>query len=270
MDYTTTIERFLNNEMNNDERALFLEQIQQDEELKNAVETYKEMQLLYNDNDWEITDRSNKHPKIMESLAFLQSKEGERIKSIIQQEGVLYFTEKPKTKKGIFSIITTVSSIAAIFLIGFFLFKNFTNPSNVDLYNDYKNDWQELPSLTLRGDNSHLTDIETLFKQKNYTKVLALLETSQKNNSKFTDPQLLIYLGITQLELDKNNEAVETFNKLLQGNNLDAYKGHWYLALSYLKLNNTSLAKQELQLILSDTANFKDKEAKEILKKIKE
>ncbi len=270
MNYTDTIEKFLNNEMNDEEKALFLAEMERNETLKNAVETYEEMSVFYDDNDWEILENPKKHSKVKQSLDFLHSNKGQNIKSIIQQEEDYYFAETPKTKKGILKIITTLSSVAALFLVGMLIFKNFGNSSTLELYSEYNNNWEELPSLTVRGNTDMFTEIETSFKQKEYQKSLTLINNVLKEDTKTTDPQLLLYLGISQLELDKNKAAIQTFTQLLQSNTLDAFKAHWYLALSYLKLDNTTLATQELQFLLADDKNFKDVEAKKILEQIKE
>ena len=262
----TNIERFLNNEMNKEERALFIKEMNTNEELKEAVEIYKEMQVIYNDADWNIETSSLKHPKIDRSLAFLRSEKGKNIKNTIAEEAEIYFSQK-HTPLRIRKFILTAGSIAAIFIIGFFLLK--TNETNIDLYAEFKNDWKELPSLTLRGNTNDFTSIETLFRQKKYKKSLLLLETHKQKTTSSLDPQLLLYEGILNLELNKKEEAVRIFKELLIKDTLDAFKAHWYLALSYLKTNNLTLAKQELQIIINDPKNFKDKEAKELLAQLK-
>ncbi|WP_075344246.1 tetratricopeptide repeat protein [Tenacibaculum agarivorans] len=268
MDYTNKIEKFLTKEMDEQERLEFLKELETNAELKDAIAIYSSMRSIYDDEDWELSTLDKKDPRLTTSLDFLQSEKGKQIAAVIQQEKDTYFAEIPKQQKGIRKMIITFGSIAAIFIIGFFLSKNFTTASNFELYSDYKNNWEELPSLTVRGNADTLTEVETLFKQQNYAKASELLEHYLKNNTNSLDPQLLLYSGILQLELNKNEEAIETFTTLLQSNTLDAYKAHWYLALSYLKLDNTASAKQELQKIVSTNSNFKYKEAQELLEEI--
>ncbi len=259
----TNIERFLNNEMNKEERALFIKEMNSNEKLKEAVEIYKEMQLIYNDDDWNIENLSTKHPKIDRSLTFLRSEKGENIKNVIAEEANLYFSEKP-TSSRIRKLFLMVGSIAAIFIISFFLLK--AKETNTDLYAEYKNDWKELPSLTLRGDNNNFTSVEALFKQKKYKESLLLLEQLKQTTSQ--DSQILMYEGILNLELNKKEKAIRIFKDLLKRDSLDTFKAHWYLALSYLKSNNLNSTKMELQILLNDDKNFKDIEAKELLHKL--
>ncbi|TCI90202.1 tetratricopeptide repeat protein [Tenacibaculum sp. M341] len=257
------IERFLNDQMDAKERALFLQEMSTNPELKETVELYQDMQTLYSEDDWKLEDATTKNTKIQESLAFLRSEEGEHIKKAIAKGADSYFAQEAKAPK-IRKLILVASSIAAMLLIGLFVFN--TSETNTELYASYKNDWQELPSLTLRGDTNDFSRIESLFKQQKYTESLALLEKFKEE--KTDDPQILMYEGVLNLELNQQEKAIQIFNELIQKDTLDSYKAHWYLALSYLKSDNTKQAKKELQFIINDGKNFKDKEAKELLSKL--
>lgn len=262
----TDIERFLNNEMNEEERLLFLEKVNSDNELKETIALYKEMQPIYNDRDWKLERGSKNHPKVTDSVAFLNSEKGKNIKKVISEEANLYFNKQTKTTK-IRKLFITTGAIAAIFIIGFFLMN--TNETNTDLYTAYKNDWSEIPSLTVRGTNNDFSAIETLFRQKKYSESLLLLEKLKKNETTISDPQILLYEGILNLELNKYEKAIFTFKSLLKKDTLDSYKTYWYLALTYLKKGDIKETKKALQMVLNDTKNFKDKEAEALLSILK-
>ncbi|CAM1345290.1 tetratricopeptide repeat protein [Tenacibaculum amylolyticum] len=266
MDYNT-IERFINNEMNAKERQFFLEEMNANEELKNTVEIYQEMHHIYDDNDWELTDIQAKHPDILKNFEFLQSEKGQQIKNAIYEESNTYFAKNTKTNS-LRKLIIFSSSIAAILIVSFSLFFNNVSNNPSDLYAEFNNNWQELPSLTLRGNESKLSDLEHLFKQKKYSDALQVLELARKDEKLVSDPQILLYMGVLNLELHKTQEAIKIFKELQNSNTLDAFKAHWYLALSYLKEGNKKLSVEQLQKLLNDQMNFKDKEAKSLLEKL--
>lgn len=268
MDYNT-IERFINNEMNAEERQFFLEEMNSNEELKSTVEIYQEMQHIYDDNDWELTDLQTKHPDVVKNLEFLQSKKGQQIKNVIYEESDAYFSKNTKPNS-LRKLIIFSSSIAAILIVSFSLFFNNVSNNPSDLYAEFNNNWQELPSLTLRGKESKLSDVEHLFKQQKYSDALQVLELIRKDEKLTSDPQVLMYMGVLNLELNKTQEAIKIFKELLNSNTLDAFKAHWYLALSYLKEGNTKLSIEQLQKLLNDKMSFKDEEAKMLLEKLED
>ncbi|WP_109299767.1 tol-pal system YbgF family protein [Aquimarina sp. AU474] len=258
------IDRYLKGEMNDEERNLFLKEINENKELANSVEVFKEMQLIYDNNDWEIINK--KHPSMQKHIDFLEGEKGQGIKNVIYQEADNYHSQKPhKLKK----IILFAGSIAAILIIGFLLLYRPNDFDANSLYSEFSNDWKELPSLTLRGSDTDLTNAEILFNQEKYVEALRALESLKQKNPVKTDSQLLMYIGVAQLELGKHEEAINTFRKLLSSNTLDAAKAHWYLALSYLKIDNIKIAEQELEIMVNDTMNFKDEEAKDLIDKLK-
>jgi len=73
---------------------------------------------------------------------------------------------------------------------------------------------------------------------------------------------------VLNLELNHNQKAIEIFKQLTKSNNLDAFKGHWYLALAYLKISKNELALQELKTLTKKTKIFKNKEALALIKNL--
>ncbi|WP_299898434.1 hypothetical protein [uncultured Aquimarina sp.] len=255
------IERYLNNEMTQEEVAAFLNKIDTDPEAKKLLSLYQEMHIVYDQNDWELSDKKTTNQKVQQYEQFLRSDKGKEIASSIKSAEQSYFNEKPFRLTKILKYV----AVAAIFIAGLFLVVEYNQGTNTEqLYATYKN-WDELPSLTLRDQNSDLTEIEQQFRAENYEESLLLLNTYVLNNDQEVNPQLLMYKGISQLELHKNTAAIDSFTELLESNTLDADKAHWYLALSYLKNQDVEKAKTELELLLEKPTNFKNKEAKELL-----
>lgn len=255
------IERYLTNEMTQEEVAAFLHKIDTDPEAKKLFNLYQEMHLIYDQNNWELSDKKTANQKVQQYEQFLRSDKGKEIADSIKAAEQSYFNEKPFGLTKILKYIT----VAAIFIAGLFLVIEYNQRSDTEqLYATYKN-WEELPSLTLRDQNSDLTAIEQQFRAENYEESLRLLNTYILHNDQEANPQLLMYVGISQLEVHKNTAAKDTFMQLLDSKTLDADKAHWYLALSYLKSQDVEKAKAELTLLLEKPTNFKNKEAKELL-----
>ncbi|WP_299255890.1 tetratricopeptide repeat protein [uncultured Aquimarina sp.] len=259
-------EKYLNGEMTKEETAVFLKKIDTDPNAKKTLELYQEMNTVYDENNWELTDRNSTSKKVERYEDFLKSNKGKTISEAISRAEHSYF-EEPHSLK-IKQIFLYVGAIAAVFVAGLFFITQFGNPMERDqLYAEYKN-WDVLPSLTLRDGGTDLARVEKLFKEEAYEESLTLLQKYISKNDQAINPQVLLYMGATQLELDQNEAAIGSFTKLLHSKTLDATKAHWYLALCYLKLKDLEKAKSELKLLIDNTTNFQKNEAKELLKQL--
>ena len=68
---------------------------------------------------------------------------------------------------------------------------------------------------------------------------------------------LSLAIGICQLELGQFEDALATFQKMINDpNHLYHEQGIWYSALIHLQLNNTSQAQPLLQSISGDKTNY--------------
>ena len=259
------IERYLNNEMNQEEISTFLEKIDKDPKAKELLNLYQEMNTIYDQNDWQLTDKKTSNKKVQEYEEFLKSDKGKEVTNTIHNVEQSYFEEKPFKMK---RILMYVGAVAAIFIAGLFLVRQFNQESDTkQLYVTYKN-WDELPSLTLRDQNSDAAKIEQKFRAENYKESLVLLNAYVLKSNQEVNPQMLMYIGVSQLELNQNTSAIDTFTKLLQSNTLDAPKAHWYLALCYLKNQDLEKAKNQLKLLIENPTNFKNNEARDLLGKL--
>ncbi|WP_103069759.1 tetratricopeptide repeat protein [Aquimarina sediminis] len=262
------IEAYLRGEMRGEELRAFEKEIATDSVLAREIALYREMNVLYDDADWEITDSNIENRKVNEYETFLKSEKGRSIANSIQNVEDEYFDSKPSNQMRRF--IVYVGSIAAILVIGLFVvFQLNKNFESENLYAEYKN-WSDLPSLTLRNSNTDLAEAEKLFKQEKYKEALDLfLKYQSEDKVSSVNSQVVLYIGISQLELDKNEDALQSFRALLHSDSLDATKAYWYISLAYLKMNQVDDAKEQLQELIKDPGNYKYETAKKILKKLK-
>lgn len=256
-----TIEKYLNGELEGEDKQRFEAQLQEDTALQQTVKIYQEMRGLYNENDWKLSD-SDQFATTKKHLAYLQSEKGKAMKQAVLEAETAYFSA---SSLGVKKLIMWAGSIAAILVIGFFVLFQSKKLGSDQLYSQYHNQWEELPSLTLRSETTQLSDIEDVFVNKEYTKALNLLQGYITAEPEKVNSQILLYLGVTQLELAKADQAILTFKQLANSDTVDAEKAQWYIALAYLKMDNKSKAKVALNLLLNDSMKFKDEEANEIL-----
>jgi len=258
------IEAYLTGEMTSEEQQLFEKKVAANPDIRKELELYQEMHTIFDDTNWELTDMSSQHSKLKEHETFLKSQKGKSIATSIRNAEDNYFQERPKNR--VRQLIVYAGSIAAIFIIGVFVFLQLHK--NIDaksLYAKHKN-WQELPSLTLRDLRTDLAEAEKLFKQQKYQEAFIIFSKYQTENDSILNPQVLLYIGVTQLELHKNEKAIESFETLLHSNTLDASKADWYLALTYLKLEEIGQAKKHLEQLVKTPNGYKNAVAIELLR----
>ena len=157
---------------------------------------------------------------------------------------------------------------AAILLISIFSYYQ-SIPVNLEKLYAIHSNKIEMPSFIVQGNNHQKTleEIEISFKNKNYTKSIRLCDIQLKTSSK-SNPNILIYKGISLLNLNNEKDALIVFNKLKQSDAIDASKGNWYEAITYMKLNNKTALKNSLEIIIKNPANYNYNKAKSILKSL--
>ncbi|WP_405208224.1 tetratricopeptide repeat protein [Aquimarina sp. LLG6339-5] len=260
------IEKYLNGEMTKEETIVFLKKIDRNPDAKEALTLYQEMNTIYDSENWNLTDKKPSYKKVREYEEFFKGDKGASVKDAIVKAEQSYF-EEPQTSK-MKRIFLYVGGVAAIFIAGLFLLGQFNKDvDNSQLYVEYK-DWDVLPSLNQRDSTTELVNIEKLFKSKKYDESLILIEKLTLENNQELNSQILLYLGANQLELNKNEDAIESFTKLLKNNSLDSSKAHWYLGLCFLKINQLEKAKNEFKSLINSGLNFKKIEAKELLEQL--
>ena len=230
-------ERYLAGEMSFDEKLAFEKRITDDKDLKEHVLLSK---------------------KLVEKHEYAAFK-----KNLLSAEKKYLQNNKKRFNPFYWSV-----AAAAILLISIFSYYQ-SIPVNLEKLYAVHSNKIEVPSFIVQGNNQQkaLEEIEIAFKNKNYTKSIRLcdiqLETSSKSN-----PNILIYKGISLLNLNNEKGALIVFNKLKLSDAIDASKGNWYEAITYMKLNNKAALKNSLEIIIKNPANYNYNKAKSILKSL--
>ncbi|OED45203.1 hypothetical protein AB832_01480 [Flavobacteriaceae bacterium (ex Bugula neritina AB1)] len=260
-----TIENYLDGTLPEQEHKHFEDRMASDIFLAQEVAINQEMRIQYGNEissnttlpyDTTLVEKLKKHLKSEETKALSEKiKKGEQLyKSTKRQKPVIRLKY----------LYYAAAAVALVFLVNTLFINN--NVTSQELYVAYK-DWDALPSLTFKGENSkELAQGEALFHEKKYAEAISILDIYK--NSK--NPHVLIYLGVSYLELDVYDKAERIFIKITEMNTLDRSKGYWYLALTYLKQGDDKKVITALKKIRDDENNYKYEEAGKLLQELRD
>ena len=155
--------------------------------------------------------------------------------------------------------------ITALLIAGNGLFFTKTQTSE-ELFDQYYRT-EDLPSFRKRdSDTSTLQEAITFFNNKEYKEAITVFNayTNAQGDASLT---IYVYTGISYAALGDEQQAVEAFDRLINSESIDRFKGLWFKALSQLKLGNKVRAREALVILKSKTS-FKSKETEELLKQL--
>lgn len=258
------ITSYLNNQMDDTEKTAFEAQVESDTELASFLETYTTLEGVYNEEKWAIKTTATKE-EIKELAKQFRTGEVADISKkirVIQQQANAQVRSKKKTY---FYYISTAVAIAAIFMLFYF---SFMQPLTAnDAYKQY-HDWNTLPAFQTKSEASNsLPKARALFNEGKYDTALTLFKSH--NNSYPYNPNVAVYIGVCQLELQEYSDALKTFTILQNSNTIDNHKAYWYMALVYLKQNDGDKAKQILKVIVKNPSYYNAEKAQKLIKKLK-
>jgi len=261
--YPIEIDDYLSGTMSIEEKAAFEERLLTDTELASELKLQKDMLTIYEDQKWLEGDKEVlKRNEAKELKSFFVSDKAAQLQQSIKE---VVAENRTNTPQKAFWFIGVAASIAVLITVSLFVFKD-TNYD--DLYASYVQ-IDEIPSLVTRGEDANklLENAQLLFEDKKYQKATESFVVYHKKET-VIDPLSYIYNGIAYVELNKFDDALAQFQLLADSNTLQAKKANWYKALVFLKQKKKAQLKDVLQKILSDTNNYKYKEAKELSGKI--
>ncbi|MEP3210683.1 MAG: tetratricopeptide repeat protein [Maribacter sp.] len=213
-----SIERYLSHSLTSEERKQFEKEVDANLDLKKELELHRSLHIEMSDTD---------------SLEFRKKLEG--IASDLRNK------RKKKTPLWRYAAIVLTLLGTTIFLW------LQMQTGNVSLFDTY---YKVYPvEDAIRGtDQSGAQQILKYYTQENYEKVVPLLTefcAENPENSRFK-----IYLGNALLQTGQAEKAISTFQSITEGstNYEDAL---WYLALSYIKLEQFDQAKSTLENLVN-------------------
>jgi hypothetical protein len=138
-----------------------------------------------------------------------------------------------------------IASIAALLVIGFFVFNN-KQSSSKSMQELYASNYSIEPVSMERGSvQDSLQQIIELYTQKQYSQASPLLSVYCQAHPDKTDLQLAN--AICNLEQKNTPKAIELLQSIISSNTLYTEKAQWYLAMAYLQNGNKEKVNTLLQ-----------------------
>jgi len=254
------IEAYLGNTMPQDACDTFEAEMENNPELKEAVNLSRQLNLFLKDEP--LNDSAPENEYTQELKKIINSEEAIAIKQNLKELNDLYKKpEKPKRRN--YVLIAASIAIFMVSSIGFLMFN--TTTSTDDLYASYYNE-ADIPSVLKRNaNNSKLNQGVIAFKNNNYKEATDLFNAYIKTDSSTINTSVYIYSGLSYLQQNNFEFAEQEFDKIIDANTLDNVKAQWFKGLLFLKKGDKTKAKPIFKALSQNPNGFKSKEAKAIL-----
>jgi len=231
-----TVARYLEGDMEQEEKQGFEAKLQADIELQQILREYEDI-----------------HQTLKMQLA--PDAQDQHVRQTLQQLNQQYFKTEglpAKTEAKVFSIKTYLKwiSVAAVLIIGLLVWA----PWSVDLYEQYAISRQMSVAERGIGQEEPLGQAATLFNKKDYAAARKILQRQYMENP--NNPLLSYYFSITLIETGQEYEARTVLMKLSEGESAFKYDATYYVALSFLKEDKKNETIEWLKKIPEGTANY--------------
>ena len=257
-DKILAVARYLEGDMEQQERDAFEARLSQDPELQELIIQYKDihqtlkMKIAPQEADLQVR----------ETLATMNKK---HFKSeAIEDDSYVALTQAgmPKGAKVVsFKPYLKWVSIAAVLIIGLFVWA----PWSSSLYDQYSYSKQMTVAERGADEQDKLTKAAVLFNEGDYAGARKLLQ--QECMMSPQNPLLAYYFAITLIETGQEYEARTVLINLYNGESAFKYDAAFYVALSFVKQNDHKQALGWLAKIPGDNVNFG--KAQSLMQKLK-
>jgi tetratricopeptide (TPR) repeat protein len=246
IDFSYFIERYNAGEMSDTEKQWFLRELEGNEKLRHEVALRRQTDEILNNQN--VISLRNK-------LSAIEKQRKEAEKAV------------PNKRKPVY--IRYAAAIVVLVIIGSLTLFNPKNLTSEDILNRYYKAYE--PPTSQRSAQSVADADFTLalefYNTHDYDKAAVLFNKVLEN--KPNDMQTLLLQGVSNFEEKRYPDAKQSFGKVIDDkNNLYIDQAQWYLALCYLKTNETNKAKQLFKIIGKEEGIYRN-DASKILKGLK-
>jgi tetratricopeptide (TPR) repeat protein len=247
IDFSHFIERYIAGEMGEEERQWFEKELNGNENLRREVDLRKKTDLVLKSQD----------------LISLRNKLSDLEKRRKEQE----VTARSKSNRPAY--IRYAALITALILIGSVVLFKGKHISGEEALSRYYKTYE--PPASQRSDhNSENADFSLaieFYNTSDYTNAALFFNKVVKSNPK--DMQSVLLRGVSNFEDKKYPDAKISFTTVIDdNNNLFIETAKWYLALCYIKTNETEKAIRQLEAITEENGIYSTN-ARKILRKLK-
>jgi tetratricopeptide (TPR) repeat protein len=246
IDFSHFIERYIACEMGEDEKLWFEKELESNNNLRTEVDLRKKTDLVL---------KSQNILQLRNKLSAIEKRRKEADVAASKRSKPVY--------------LRYAAVIAAIAVIGSVILLTGRNNGNDEviskLYKTY-----EPPASQRSGQsvgNADFTLALEFYNTNDYENAALFFSKVVESNPK--DMQSVLLKGVSNFEDQKFPEAKMSFVTVIDdNNNLFIETARWYLALCYIKTNETDKAISQLQAITDDKGIY-SKDARKILKKLR-
>jgi tetratricopeptide (TPR) repeat protein len=247
INYTEFIERYIQGEMNPEEKNWFEKEIEGNLSLKDEINLRKQVNSVLSDKD--MLDLKMQLDQIHQEIFEVTEKGKGAIRQIYRR---VYIT----------------ASALAIFAIAFTAYmsnRNFSNDKLVELY--YQPAQTTMNFRSSESTNNALAQAMKFYDSKDYLEAIKLFEKIlEKDQSQIG---VNLYSGISYMEMKQFEKAENSFQKVIDNQpNPFVESANWYIGMCYVMADKREKAASQFEK-LSKVDGFYQKDAKKILKRIK-
>lgn len=235
MDKDLLIQKYLQGTLSKAEEQLFQECIENDPSFADDIPFYEGLNYAFAKADYDTTK------------AQLHS----------------FYKEERRSSWRTWSVAATVLVLIGL---GCLLYLNTTNSTEA-LYAHYFEPYKNVVQPIVRGEVVTTTKALAFmaYDEGDYEKAITYMDELLGEKP---EAILALYKANAQLQIDQTKAAIVTLESHIKKTDTIYAEAAWYLALSYLKLDNKEAAKSHLNMLLQTSSNFKNKAAKELLKSL--
>lgn len=226
-------EKYLNGELEGQSLSDFEQQLKSDQ---NLASEFKLFQKVRDGLATKIQSHSGKEAllKTIGNIEGQYFKEGEQSSDEATVAGPRLVSRR---------FIFTAMAVAASILLLVFVWQPWQ--SALSPYDQYA----QFPTADFTSRSTDVHDLQAMqnaYNNKEYAEAITLFDQYLSVND---DAEIIMLNGISNLNIGNHNRANELFTEVISGKSTFIHDAAWYLALSYLKQDNTALCIQTLNSI---------------------
>jgi tetratricopeptide (TPR) repeat protein len=246
IDFSHFIERYIAGEMGDDEKLWFERELEGNEHLRTEIDLRKKTDLVLKNQN--IIGLRNK-------LSEIEKKRKEADVSVVKAAKPVY--------------IRYAAVITALVIIGSAILFTGRSKSTDEVISTFYKSYEPLADQRSGESvvNADFTLALEFYNTNDYENAALFFSKVLESNPK--DMQSVLLKGVSNFEDQKYPEAKISFSTVIDdNNNLFIETARWYLALCYVKTNDTDKAISQLQGIVNDNGIY-SKDARKIIRKLK-
>lgn len=228
-----------------------------EKEIRRQIEEDPVLQrLLKNEQDILAGIRHWSRNQLRNELKELEA----RLEPINVDEEVAFTNEGQRAKFQWKPILAAAGIVLVLAL--YFVFNTLGKPTTEELYNEFYEPYSAYAPVTMRGDESIATPMKEAmlaYEISDYAVAAEKLETLPPSGERD------FYLAHSYLATGKQQKAVPLLEQLAETGAEPRSTINWYLALAYIKNDNTTEASEILERLAANDNSYQQK-AKQLLK----